>query len=230
MIKGRNCDLSIFKSICEKFAKATIKYPKKRIFIQKSTCPPGSSLEFIEYLSVEYGITNGDHYDYVVFPSFLNMGTPLEDELAQRKCIVGLINDEIIKNKMRDLLHWARPEFGSYLEVELVKYVNNVFHAGILSIWNEFFLLGEKMGVDMKWISEVTPRERGLESVYRVFGKAWGGVCLPKDTKAFLNFAEKGNIKMPILRAIISVNDEMRDQYGVREEHWNKLIEQKNDQ
>jgi UDPglucose 6-dehydrogenase len=37
-------------------------------------------------------------------------------------------------------------------------------------------------------------------------GMPFGGVCLPKDTRGFLGFAQELGLSMPMLRGVIDVN------------------------
>ena len=221
------CDLSIFRSVCQQFAEHLQNTDRKRILVQKSTCPPGTASIITDWLKEDYGVQNGVEYEYVVNPSFLNMGNPIKDEILQRKCLIGLRKPDSADNwarvQMKNLYCWTEPLFESYIAVELAKYANNIMHAGILSMWNEIFLLGNVLGVDTDWVAKVTTLEPGLETVYRVHGMAWGGVCLPKDTQALLLFAKDLGLDMHLLEAIISVNDVMKEKYGVRTQHWNEL-------
>ena len=41
--------------------------------------------------------------------------------------------------------------------------------------------------------------------------KGFGGHCFPKDTEALLNYANKKNIKMSVLRKAVSTNKKIRD-------------------
>ena len=41
--------------------------------------------------------------------------------------------------------------------------------------------------------------------------KGFGGHCFPKDTEALLNYADKKNIKMSVLRKAVSSNKKIRN-------------------
>ena len=40
-------------------------------------------------------------------------------------------------------------------------------------------------------------------------GAPYGGACLPKDTKGFLGLAELAGVPMPLLSAVVEVNEAM---------------------
>ena len=51
-----------------------------------------------------------------------------------------------------------------------------------------------------------------------VFGKAWGGPCFTKDTKAFERyFIDTLGNSPKLVSNLIKINEEMKEKYGVRE-------------
>lgn len=218
-------DLSILLQACRRLAEYIRSDKDHKVIIVRSTCLPGTAAQIVKLLYDEYQLLNGKDFDLAAFPSFLNMGQPLEDELRQKKCLIG-VGDEAsteLLGTLKELVYWTEPDFNSYENVEFAKYVNNVFHASIISIWNEIYVLGRRLSADTDWIAKVTPRETGLECIYRVHGLAWGGACLPKDTRALLAFSHELNVSMPILEAVIRTNELMAETFGVREQHWSEL-------
>jgi UDPglucose 6-dehydrogenase/GDP-mannose 6-dehydrogenase len=47
---------------------------------------------------------------------------------------------------------------------------------------------------------------------YLKAGIGYGGSCLPKDTNALYNFAQNNNIQMPLLNAVIKINERRPEQ------------------
>jgi UDPglucose 6-dehydrogenase len=102
---------------------------------------------------------------------------------------------------------------------EVIKYAHNLYNATKISFFNEFHLVCEELGVDSGTIGEVV--SRSAEGMWRPQygtrgGRPYNGVCLPKDTRGFLSFAERLGIEMPLLRATIAVN-ELMEEYQVVE-------------
>ena len=53
-----------------------------------------------------------------------------------------------------------------------------------------------------------TPQKASYNREYGIHGGApYGGVCLPKDTNGFLGFAEDLGVEMPLLSAVVTVNE-----------------------
>lgn len=223
------CNLSVFEKVIDQFAEMNSDYGYKTL-VQKSTCPPGTAMWAISELVDACGISRDD-FGYLVCPEFLNAGAPLQDTVVPRKLIIGFSTPEEASDAGR-LYQWIpayQQHYMSYAEAEFAKYANNLFHALLISMWNELQLVSERCAatkgvtVDMDRIAKLTALEPGLESVYRVFGKAWGGACLPKDTRAFRAFAGELGVTTSITNALINVNETMRAEYGDETRHWDEL-------
>ena len=52
--------------------------------------------------------------------------------------------------------------------------------------------------------------EDSINPQYGIRGGApYGGVCLPKDTCGFLGYADSVGVDMPLLRAVVAVNEHL---------------------
>jgi len=102
-------------------------------------------------------------------------------------------------------------------EAEMMKYVHNIYNANKISFFNEMRLVAESIGVDADKVFNTV-----IESAEASWNKQYGirnfgpfdGSCLPKDTLAFMNWANE-NIKkkMPILHAVIKFNENLKDKH-----------------
>ena len=99
---------------------------------------------------------------------------------------------------------------------ELIKYASNCVLATKISYWNEIFLVCEKIGIDSNKVSKIVGMDPRIGMYGTVHGKAFGGKCLPKDLKSFIDFSSKYyNVKL--LKVVNEINEEMKIKYGVRE-------------
>ncbi|MCK4250315.1 UDP-glucose/GDP-mannose dehydrogenase family protein [candidate division WOR-3 bacterium] len=99
---------------------------------------------------------------------------------------------------------------------EMIKYASNCMLAAKISYWNEIFLICQKLGIDSHKVGDIVGSDPRIGRYGTVHGKAFGGKCLPKDLKAFIDFAEKyRNVRL--LKAVNEINEEMKKKYGVRE-------------
>jgi UDPglucose 6-dehydrogenase len=74
------------------------------------------------------------------------------------------------------------------------------------------WLVAQKIGLDLDPIAATVARsaEGSINPEYGIRGGApYGGVCLPKDTQGFLGFADTVGVDMPLLSAVVEVNDRL---------------------
>lgn len=91
-----------------------------------------------------------------------------------------------------------------------MKCAHNIFNATKISFWNEMWLVAQTLGLDLDPIAQTVARsaEGSYNPLYGIRGGApYGGVCLPKDTQGFLGLAESLSLDMPLLKAVVKVND-----------------------
>ena len=100
----------------------------------------------------------------------------------------------------------------------LLKYTINSWLATKVTFFNELKQLHELGSSMVSWeqFTDMLSRdERVGKSHMQVPGPdgepGFGGHCLPKDTEALLNYANKKNIKMSVLRKAVSTNKKIRD-------------------
>jgi UDPglucose 6-dehydrogenase len=99
---------------------------------------------------------------------------------------------------------------------EMCKYAANLMLATKISYWNEMGLVCGELGIDSNLVAQITALDNRIGKYGTIHGKAFGGACLPKDLSAFVEFA-KVHWNIELLPAVQSVNEFMRENYGVRE-------------
>ena len=75
---------------------------------------------------------------------------------------------------------------------------------------NEMWLVCQRLGLAADDIATTVSRsaEASTNPDYGIRGGApYGGACLPKDTRGFLGLAERIGVPMPLLSAVVQVND-----------------------
>jgi UDPglucose 6-dehydrogenase len=100
--------------------------------------------------------------------------------------------------------------FDNPAAAEMVKCCHNIFNATKISFWNEMWLVCRRLGLAADDIASTVSRsaEASTNPDYGIRGGApYGGACLPKDTKGFLGLAERVGVPMPLLSAVVQVND-----------------------
>ena len=100
----------------------------------------------------------------------------------------------------------------------LLKYTINSWLATKVTFFNELKQLHELGSSMVSWeqFTDMLSRDERIgDSHMQVPGPdgepGFGGHCLPKDTEALLNYANKKNIKMSVLRKAVQTNKKIKD-------------------
>ena len=194
--------------------KSNTNYP---IIVIRSTVLPGTTEErFVKILEQNSGKKLNEGFGIAMNPEFLRE-VSAEKDFAEPWIIVIGSNDARTSQVLEKLYKpFEAPIVHMNIkEAEMLKYIHNIYNADKISFFNEMRLVAEKAGVDADKIFHTVVKSAEAfwnpEYGIRNFGP-YGGSCLPKDTRAFLNWSnEKFHHKMPLLHAIIKVNEDLKD-------------------
>lgn len=148
-------------------------------------------------------------------PEFLREGSALADFEAPPYTIFGTDSPEAEKALREIYSAVDAPVFvlGS-LEALMVKYGSNIFHAMKVAFANEMGLICRAQQIDSGAVMStfVADTQLNISSRYLQPGFAFGGSCLPKDTRAVAELGRSLTIDLPLLSSIIPSNDNIIDQ------------------
>jgi len=177
----------------------------------RSTVPPGTIRgKVIPLLEERSGRKVGRDLGVAMNPEFLREETSIRDYDSAPFDLCG-VSDSRSSDVMRTLYAGKnRPFHATSLETaELVKYVNNAFHALKVSFANEVGRLSRTLGVDGLQVMRLLCEDRRLNisPAYLKPGMAFGGSCLPKDLRALVYEAKRSDVTVPLLESILLSNE-----------------------
>ncbi|MES2995160.1 MAG: hypothetical protein V4681_03960 [Patescibacteria group bacterium] len=148
-------------------------------------------------------------FDYYV-PEFLHEKKAVEECLAPFYVVVGTGGTMKKEPSFLNLWRAKTPRIftGTPREAAFVKYLSNLWNAVRIAFVNEF---GDVIGTPHSK-EELDSVERIINFVmrgesYLRYGRAFGGHCLPKDMRAFMQFYANDGKSVDMLRGTYAAND-----------------------
>lgn len=206
-----NLDLRYIRRVCEEIGGALRKKQDWHVVVIRSTVLPGTVRKIvIPILEEASGKQAGKDFGVCHNPEFLREGSAVKDFHSPPKTVIGqydLRSGEIVAGLYRTL---DAPLIRTELEVsEMVKYIDNGWHALKIGFANEIGNLSKEFGVDSHEVMDIFCQDRKLNisCAYLKPGFAFGGSCLPKDLRAISYQARLHDVETPILSSILPSND-----------------------
>ncbi|WP_049997843.1 UDP-glucose 6-dehydrogenase AglM [Halococcus sediminicola] len=184
------------------------------LVVVKSTVIPGTVEERLEPLLEEVsGKKAGQEFGVAVNPEFQSQGSAVADFMGPDKLVFGA-EDERALDRLDELYEPLVADNDGIPIVEtgrreamMVKYANNVFLAGKISLINELGNLCKEFGVDSYEVAEAIGLDERISSQFLRSGVGWGGSCFPKDTDALRAAGREAGYTPELLDSVVAVND-----------------------
>ncbi|MFB6139718.1 MAG: nucleotide sugar dehydrogenase [Halosimplex sp.] len=178
--------------------------------VVRSTVPPGTTRSLREYMDEKTAETTD--VDFAANPEFLREGAAMDDFFDPPYVVVGTFEDDDageLVSLYRTLEQDAEIRVVGAEEAESLKMVNNAFHALKICFANEVGSVASAAGVDGRELMDLVQSDRKLNvsEQYLDPGFAFGGSCLPKDSRAIATIAADGGVEAPLLDSIPESND-----------------------
>lgn len=214
-----NLDLQHIRRTCEQIGAALRGKSARHTIVIRSTILPGTMRQLVIPTLEEFsGKVAGVDFGLCHNPEFLREGSAVKDFHAPPKTVIGELDSasgDILAELYGSL---DAPLIRTTLETaEMVKYVDNSWHALKIGFANEIGNLCKVFGVDSHDVMHIFCQDRKLNisPAYLLPGFAFGGSCLPKDLRALTYQAKRHDLEMPILGSILESN-EIQVQHGLR--------------
>jgi len=204
-------DLAHVTNVCREIGRAIGMKSRRHTVVLRSTALPGTLRQtVIPMLEQASGKRAGDDFGVGNNPEFLREGTAVDDFFNPPKTIIGAIDEQtadVVAELYKDL---PAPVIRTSVEVgEMVKYVDNVWHALKVTYANEVGSLCKAVGIDSHSVMDIFCQDTklNLSRYYLKPGFAFGGSCLPKDVRAFTYRARTLDLDLPVINSILTSNE-----------------------
>jgi UDPglucose 6-dehydrogenase len=220
---GREIDLDQVKEASRQIGIALKDKPGYHVVVVKSTVVPGTTEEVVlPLLEINSNKESGSGLAVGVNPEFLTEGQAVSDFMNPDRIVLGA-NDERALEMLGELYSAFEnvPKLRTNCKTaEMIKYASNAMLATQISFANEIANLCSALGgvdvVDvMKGVHlsnylspKVTDGNRMQAPIcsFLEAGCGFGGSCLPKDVKALIAHGERSGSPMPLLKAVVEIN------------------------
>jgi len=205
-------DLTYVHRVCDEIGAELAHCHEYKTVVMRSTMLPGSmEVEVIPRLERASHRKAGRDFGVCFNPEFLREGTAIHDFDDPHKTIFGSTDDRAAA-QLRSLYEAldAPLHVTDLRTAEMVKYVDNAWHALKVSFANEVGRLSKAVDVDSRKVMELfcTDRKLNLSPAYLRPGFAFGGSCLPKDLRALGYQGRAHDINLPLMNSILPSNQE----------------------
>lgn len=203
-------DLTYVERVCEDIGTALRARDGYFAVVMRSTLLPRTIERLvIPVLEKASGRTVGEDLGVGILPEFLREGTAVADFLAPPKVVIGA-SDDRVRGMIAEIAHAGdAPVIHVELPVaEMAKYVDNAWHAVKVAFANEVGTFAHSHDVDAQEVMDVFCQDLklNLSAKYLRPGPAFGGSCLPKDVRALTYRANRLDLRLPLLNAVLPSN------------------------
>ena len=157
-------------------------------------------------------------------PEFLRENNAQQDFINSAMIILGG-EEKTAKIVSEAYLNHSRCKTKDHIFTDLetasfIKYSINTFLASKVIFFNELYSLFGELCVNDDWgkvIKTISLDTRIGNSHMHVPGhdgrKGFGGACFPKDTSAFIKYADEAGVNLKLLKSVVKTNNKIRSKY-----------------
>jgi GDP-mannose 6-dehydrogenase len=203
-------DLSFVRRVVQQIGEQLAGAAAYKVVVIRSTLLPGSMQSVVIPILEESSRRKaGQDFGVCINPEFLREGSAIYDYDHPPKTVIGA-SDERAAAIVREL--YAALSAPLILTdprtAEMIKYIDNSWHALKVTFANEVGRLCKAMGIDGRLAMRMFCQDTKLNisSAYLRPGFAFGGSCLPKDVRALTYQGRLLDVDTPVLSSILASN------------------------
>jgi len=208
---AKHIQLHILAGACRDFAERLKHHDGYHVMVIRSTVPPETTRKrIIPLVEKVSGKQAGKDFGVVMQPEYLREEKANQDFERPWFVLIGELDErsgKVIEKLYRSFN--APIEHVSLEEAEIQKYVHNVYNAVKIAFFNEMRIAVKRKGWDADKVFRAT-----AESCEAIWNPVYGirdygpfdGSCLPKDTRALLEWGDMNGFDFGILRSVVDEN------------------------
>lgn len=198
------------------------------IVVIRSTIMPGTCDKVAGIIASVSGKERNFHFALVDNPEFLREGSAVHDYYNPPLTLIGSDNKEAAQ-KVAKLYEMLPGEIviTDLAVAEIMKYVNNSYHALKISFANEVGNICKELNIDSHEVMNIFCKDQQLNISPYYFkpGFAYGGSCLPKDLKGLQTLAHDLYLTVPVIDSIHKTNEiQIQRTIKLVFKYWNKKL------
>ena len=172
----------------------------------KSTVAPGTTVKLQKRF-------NNEKICHV--PEFLRERVAIADFTDNHDlCIIGTDSEEVFE-KVKESHGYFPKRFErlSPTEAEISKYFNNVYNATLITFANAFYEMCQNLDADYGKIKAAMVEREHIFNKYLDCNenlRGFGGMCLPKDTRAVNSIVKEFGLPVSLFEAILADNEQYK--------------------
>ena len=181
-----------------------------KVVVIRSTLLPGSMQSVVIPILEEAARGKmGKDFGVCINPEFLREGSAIYDYDHPPKTVIGASDERATAIVRKLYAALGAPLILTDLRTaEMVKYIDNSWHALKITFANEVGRLCKAMAIDSRLALRIfcMDTKLNISSAYLRPGFAFGGSCLPKDLRALTYQGRLLDVDTPVLSSILASN------------------------
>jgi len=203
-------DLSYVRRVVQQIGEQLAGAAAYKVVVIRSTLLPGSMQSVVIPLLEESSRRQaGKGFGVCINPEFLREGSAISDYDHPPKTVIGA-SDERAATVVRALYSGLNAPLilTNLRTAEMVKYIDNSWHALKVTFANEVGRLCKAMDIDAREAMQLfcMDTKLNISNAYLRPGFAFGGSCLPKDVRALTYQGRLLDVDTPVLSSILASN------------------------
>jgi UDPglucose 6-dehydrogenase len=186
------------------------------LIVLSSTVLPGTINKLIHLVEKISGRKYGQGFGFSYVPDFVKLGNVIKDFLNPEFFLIGSNNSLDISQTQTiwSKFHTnnAPKKILSLEEAEIAKVALNAFIVNKITFANFLGQLCDGMdNVNVHNITETIGLDKRISPYFFGYGTPYGGTCFPRDTSAFIKFAENRGKEAKHLKFADEVNESLHE-------------------